>query len=330
MKSLKEQIRDGEFSKLYLFYGDEPYLIRLNAGRIKKALMTEEDEMMNFDLFRENIDTEALKISLETLPFMCERRLVFVENSGAFTSKAPESLTRELEHAAESLPDTTTVVFMEKDVDKRSRMFKAAQKYGQVLEMNHPGEQELGIWISQEFRRRNVRIDQNNISYFLSLTGGNMENILSEIQKLAGYVKEKGVVAREDIDLLVTPSVETKIFRLTDHLGSGRQDQAYLAYQELLRQNEKPEMIFYMICRQFHLLYRTSLMERESADTVAAELKLRPFVSREYKRQAGMFGRERLLKLVKKLYQFDLGFKTGEITVQEALDLVLLRYASLR
>ena len=46
MKTLKEQIRDKEIGKLYLLTGNEPFLIRLNAERIKNALISEEDAII--------------------------------------------------------------------------------------------------------------------------------------------------------------------------------------------------------------------------------------------------------------------------------------------
>ena len=326
MKTLKEQIRDKEIGKLYLLTGNEPFLIRLNAERIKNALISEEDAIMNFDHFEgTRMDPEEIKISLETLPFLGDRRVVLIENSGAFGKKAGEF--ESLSKLLEDLPDTTTAVFMEEETDKRVKLYKTVQQHGQIITLDHPNEHDLSVWIRQECRKRSVRIENNEISYLLSLTGTDMVHILSEIEKLCALAKEKGIIGRAEIDQIITPSVEVRIFRLTDLLGAGKSAAAYLAYKDLLRQNEKKEHIFYMIVRQFHLLYRTSLMEKETFSDVAAELKVRDFVAKEYIRQARMFGRKKIYRIVEKLYQTDLSVKTGEMTIDEALDLTLLQYA---
>ena len=326
MKTLKEQIRDGELGCLYLLTGNEPYLIRLNAQRIKESLISPEDEIMNFDHFEgSRMDPEEIRTSLETFPFMGEKRVVWIEKSGAFGKKADEF--EKLRDILSDLPDTTVAVFMEEDVSKRSKLYKTVLEHGQVVELDHPNEHDLSIWIRQECKKNGVRIGNNDISYFLSLAGSDMSHILSEIGKLCSLAKEKGVITREEIDQIITPSVETKIFRLTGQLGSGKSAAAYLAYQDLLRQNEKREHIFYMICRQFHLLYQTSLMDQAGWEEVSRELKVRDFAAKEYIRQARQFGRKKLYQIVDRLYQTDLAVKTGEMTIEEALDLTMLRYA---
>ncbi|MBO6159783.1 MAG: DNA polymerase III subunit delta [Firmicutes bacterium] len=322
MATLKDQIKAGKIGRLYLLYGSEPFLVRLNARRLKEAVLTEEDEMMNLDRFKENADPDDLKMSFETLPFMSEKRMVLIENSGAFGKKA--AAYESLEKSLLDLPETTVVLFIESDVDKRKKLYKTVQKAGEIYEFGPLGERELSIWIGQEFKKRRVRVDPMGISYLISLLGADMEKIQSEIEKLSSFAASKGFLTKEDMDLLVSPSIETKIFRLTDQLGNGRRADAYRAYQDLLKQNERPEMIFYMIVRQYHLLYRTSLMNPAGAAQVASALGVRDFAARGYLSQASRYGRERLWRLIQRLYEMDLSIKTGQITIQEALDLVIL------
>ena len=117
MKSLKEQIRDHEIGCLYLFYGEERYLVRLNTERLKKALMSEEDEMMNLDDLTSPTDFEVLRASIETFPFMTEKRLVIIRDSHMFGGKGVASLEK-LPELMEEIPSTTTVLFIENEVDK--------------------------------------------------------------------------------------------------------------------------------------------------------------------------------------------------------------------
>ena len=70
LKGLKEQIQKGQIGKLYLFYGEERFLIQLYEQRIKKALLLPEDEMMNLDVMQSPQDPLQVQSSIETLPFM--------------------------------------------------------------------------------------------------------------------------------------------------------------------------------------------------------------------------------------------------------------------
>ena len=46
----------------------------------------------------------------------------------------------------ENIPDTTCLLFVETEVDKRSRMYKAVKKYGYIAEMVRQDSAQLGRW----------------------------------------------------------------------------------------------------------------------------------------------------------------------------------------
>ena len=328
MKSLKEQIRDHEIGCLYLFYGEERYLVRLNTERLKKALMSEEDEMMNLDDLTSPTDFEALRASIETFPFMTEKRLVIIRDSHMFGGKGVASLEK-LPELMEEIPSTTTVLFIENEVDKRSKMYKAVTQYGQAEEFKRLDDNALATWIKHEFKLRNLAIGRNEIQYFLSLTGSDMQRIEAEIHKLSSYMGERGVIEKKDIEAIVTPSVEASVFRMTDALGEGHTKEAYQIYLDLVKQGEVLQRILFMIIRQFRILYKASLMENADPVTLSKELGIPSFAVAKTRRQASRFGRERLEMILERLLEMDSRIKIGEITDAEAMDLILMRDAAL-
>lgn len=325
MRGLKEQIQKGQIGKLYLFYGEERYLIQLYEQRIKKALLLPEDEMMNLDVLQSPQDPLAVQTSIETLPFMAERRLVIIKESGAFEAKAGK--LGELAELMPDLPETTTVVWIESKVDKRSKLYKAVQKNGYIVEFKRLGENELMIWIGQELKHRGIRIDRNTAAYFLSLTGNDMVRIQTELEKLTSYVKERGLITRQDVDSIVSVTIENSIFKLTDYLGNQQPAAAYRIYRQLLEDNEPVHRIFYMMIRQFRLLYKASLMQGADRNTVAKELGVPSFAAGNYQNQARRFGEKRLKELLHQLLEMDVATKTGEMDPEEAATLVILQYA---
>lgn len=328
MKGLKEQIQTGQIGRLYLLYGEERYLIQLYEQRIKKALLLPEDEMMNLDVMQAPQDPLAIQISSETLPFMAERRVVIVKESGAFESK-PGKLG-ELSEWMQDVPDSTTLVWIESKVDKRSKMYKAAQKHGYVVEFKRLGEAELLAWIGQELKRKGIQMDRNTAAYFLSLTGNDMVRIQMELEKLTGYVKEQGVITRQDVDSIVSVTIESSIFKLTDYLGNQQPAAAYRIYRQLIQDNEPVQRIFYMMIRQFRLLYKASLMLGADRNAVAKELGVPSFAAGNYQNQAKRFGEKRLKELLNQLLEMDVATKTGELDAEEAATLVILQYAKPR
>ena len=325
MKGLKEQIQKGQIGKLYLFYGEERFLIQLYEQRIKKALLLPEDEMMNLDVMQSPQDPLQVQSSIETLPFMAERRVVIIKESGAFDLKPGKM--GELADLMQDIPESATVIWIELKVDKRSKFYKAVQKYGYVVEFKRLGENELLTWIGQEVKRKGVQLDRNTASYFLSLTGNDMVRIQMELEKLTSYAKGRGIISREDVDSIVSVTIENSIFKLTDHLGNQQPAAAYRIYRQLLEDNEPVQRIFFMMIRQFRLLYKASLMQGADRNAVAKELGVPSFAAGNYQNQARRFGEKRLKELLNKLLDLDTATKTGELDAEEAATLVILQYA---
>ena len=74
-EELKSSIKDGKIAPLYIFQGQEEFLIEHMIGEIKKALIEEWSEMMNFKSYAELPPVNEAGDFLETLPVMAERKL---------------------------------------------------------------------------------------------------------------------------------------------------------------------------------------------------------------------------------------------------------------
>ena len=84
MKKLNEEIREGTLKQAYLLCGDEAYLRRQYRDRVKKALMGDGD-LMNLNCFEGKgiVPGEVIDLA-QTMPFLAERRVLVIENSGFF------------------------------------------------------------------------------------------------------------------------------------------------------------------------------------------------------------------------------------------------------
>ena len=118
MQQLLEDIKSGQLKQAYLLYGEEAYLRLQYRDRLKNALADPADTM-NFHRFEGKSIAPAELIDLaETMPFFAQRRVILVENSGFF-QKSAEQLADYLKNPA----PTAFFIFVETQVDKRSRMF---------------------------------------------------------------------------------------------------------------------------------------------------------------------------------------------------------------
>ena len=121
MKTIDEDIKNKTFRRCYLLFGEEAYLKKQYREKLLHA-MTKEGDTMNVSFFEgKDIRPGELVDLAETMPFFAERRVILVEDSGFFKS-ACDLLAEYLQAVSE----TASFIFVESEVDKRSKTYKAA------------------------------------------------------------------------------------------------------------------------------------------------------------------------------------------------------------
>ena len=164
MQKLLQDIKNQEYSQIYLLYGDEDYLRKQYRDKLKEALIDDGDTMNNH--YYEGKDTKAEEIIdlAETLPFFASRRVIIVENSGWF-QKGGEKIAEYLLQ----IPDTTYFVFVETQVDKRSKLYKTVGKVGRISEFSSQDEQTLKRWILGMLKKEGKNITAADLPLTLFL-----------------------------------------------------------------------------------------------------------------------------------------------------------------
>lgn len=122
-----------------------------------------------------------------------------------------------------------------------------------------------------------------------------------------------------DIRLFSFPQ---NLFLFLDNLKPGNYEYSIKLFHELKKIMES-ELIFFMIVRQFRLL----LTQIESNDKQIDEVKrLAPWQLSKFKKQANYFPKEKLIRTYNKLFEIDLGQKTGKISfsTEKSIDFFLL------
>ena len=211
MKSLNEDLKTGQFKQIYLLYGEEAYLKKQYRDRLTKALLPEGDTM-NFAHFEgKGVDVKSVIDLSETLPFFAERRLIVFDNTGFFKSAGAD-----LADYIKEMTDTTYYIFVEDEVDKRSKLFKAVKSKGRVVELPFQDENTLKRWVAGKIRNENKQVTEQTIIYFLNKVGTDMENITKELEKLFSYTMEKTDITKEDVDAICVTQIANHIFDMVN------------------------------------------------------------------------------------------------------------------
>lgn len=324
MKSIDEDIRTGSFQSVYLLYGEESYLKKQYGQKLRQAL-SKPDDTMNASFYEgKNVNPGEIIDLAETLPFFADRRLIFMENSGVFKN-ACEELADYMKHITE----TTCFVFMEDEVDKRSKMYKAVRNAGRVVEFPRQTQDVLTRWILSRLKRENKKITQPVLQLFLEKTGDDMENIDKELEKLFCYTLDKEVISAEDVEAVCVVQTTGKIFEMVNRIAEKQQKQALELYYDLLALKEPPMRILFLIARQFQILLQVKDLKRQGYDNkfITSKTKVPEFAVRKNISQAGRFTIGQLRDAVADCVQTEEDVKTGILNDRMAVELLIVKYS---
>lgn len=324
MKILSQHMKSGQFKSVYLIYGEEDYLRKQYKDRMREALIG--DDTMNYNYYEgKGISVKELIDVSETLPFFNERRLILVENSGFFSSSQEE-----LAGYLKEKPETTCFLFVEKDVDKRNKLFKTVSALGYAANMTAPDERMLIRWISGILKKEQRFMREDAMRHFLERIDTDMENIRRELDKLVVYTDGAQEITVGDIDEVCTVYTESQVFDMVRSVAEKQQSKALDLYYDLIAQKEAPMRILYWITRQFNQLYQIKdLQSKGYPDHVIAErMGVRDFVVRKNKTLCQRFSLEELRKSIQICVEREEDVKTGRLNDRMAVELLIIQFSA--
>ena len=324
MKTIDNDIKRQEFKKVYLLYGEERYLIRQYRDKLKKAL-ADQDDTMNFTCFEgDDINVKEIIDLAETLPFFADRRVILIEDSKLLKKGGDE-----LGEYLENLPETTYFVFVEEEVDKRSKLFKAVAKCGNAIEFGTQTDETLMKWVGGRISREGKNITQAAYQSFIAKTGTDMQNIEKELEKLICYTMDKAVIEPEDVEAITTEQLSNKVFEMVDAIASHRQKHAMDLYYDLLALKEAPMRILFLITRQFQILLTVKVMSNQGFNNkeIAAKAGCPEWAVRKYQGQAKAFSLEQIKQAITDGVLYEEAVKTGRMNDQMAVELFIVQYS---
>lgn len=328
MKSLNEDLKTGKFSQIYLLFGEENYLKKQYKERFVKALLPEGDTMNYAHYEGKGIDVKEVIDLAETMPFFAERRVLVFENTGFFKSASGA----ELAEYVKEIPETTYFLFVEEEVDKRSKMYKAVKAKGRAVELPFQDENTLKRWVAGQVGKENKKITESDVVYFLNKVGTDMENITKELEKVFCYTLDRDVVLREDIDAVCVTQISNHIFDMVNAVAEKQQKRALELYYDLLALKEPPMRILFLLTRQYRGLYQVKQLAKKGygRKEIAEKAGLHPFAVGKYMEQAKRFHIKELRAILEDSADIEQRVKTGLLTDHLAVEIFLVKYSSER
>lgn len=323
MRTLNEHIKTGQFKNLYLLYGSEIYLKKQYRDKLKNAIIG--DDTMNYNYYAgKGQDIKALIEMSETMPFFSDRRLIIIESSGFFTSSNDE-----LAEYIKTVPETTYIIFVEDEVDKRNKVFKAVSSAGYAANLSSPDEKTLKLWIAGIIKKEGKNVTEQTIIHFLEIVDNDMENIHQELEKLLCYTAKRDVITEEDVAQVCSVHTENKIFDMINAVALKNQREALRLYDDLLTLKEAPLRILALISRQFNTLLQIKALSVHgyTPSVIAQRTGIKEFIVKKNLGMTRKFSMDELREALEACVKSEEDVKTGRMNDRMAVEMIIIKYS---
>ena len=331
LQLLKQALKTKEPGRLYIFHGEETFLLHHYLEQIRKQLLDELTESFNYHhLNNETFDLQSFADAVENLPMMADATFVQVDDVDPF--KMNEGDRTKMAEILSDIPDYCTVVFTFETLpwkpDKRlKKLWEAIDGNGEIVEFAKQDQKDLIAWVTRHFAAHNKQISSDLCAYLIDITGGTMTALSGEIDKISAY-SGADHIKKTDIDAVTEPVLDAVVFQMTELLSSGRYADALLKLQQLLKMQEEPIKILGAVGGHFRRIStaRTLLDHGKTPSDLQKLCAPMPdFAARKTMEAARRFRPDFCRKSAELILETDYRMKTSFDDNERLLELLLLQ-----
>ena len=337
--TLKAELKNGNASGIYIFAGEEDYLIRYYLRSLREKVTGDEAfAVFNNPIFDGNeIDFGAIIEAVKAPPMMNDYKLVEWRHAD-FTSLRENGLEQLEELVAVCEEHPYSIVAFTADQDgldfgtpkKPSAFIKRFDKQLKILRFEKSTENQLYAWLKKHFDAQGITVGLDTVKALVFRSGRSMDVLVGEVDKLCAlaHARGKSSVTPEDVNEVCSSTPECDTFALSNAILDRNKPQAYLALEEMKLRRVDHTIVMGMIARVFDDLISVSHLLDEGLGALEIEevLGMNKYKLKIYISAAKKYGTERLAVIVNDLARVDADSKFGGVTGYTAVELFLSRY----
>ena len=331
LQTLKLALKNKEPERLYIFHGEEVFLLNHYLSQMRKLLLDPLTESFNYHrLTNETFDIRAFADAVENLPMMAENTFVQVDDVDPF--KMNEGDRTKMTEILSDIPEYCTVVFTFETVswkpDKRlKKLWEAIEGNAQIVEFARQDQRDLIAWVTRHFAAHKKQIPSDLCAYLIDITGGTMTALSGEIDKICAY-SGADVIKKSDIDAVTEPVLDAVVFQMTELLSAGRYADALQKLQQLLKMQEEPIKILGAVGGHFRRISTAKQLQeagKSPADLQKLCAPMPDFAARKTMEAARRFRPEFCAAAASLILETDYRMKTSFDDNERLLELLILQ-----
>lgn len=348
---------------IYLLHGDDEFTSR---EQLKKLRQQGNFEYNQDTFYGGEVDLATITAACNTMPFLADQRLVVVEGlprkrrgesaapvpgdengseesatsgkgskakkgkkSGKGSTESRAGFEKGLAAYIPHIPDSSVlIVLVDELLDANNPLLKVAGEHGKIIQSSLPRGAALESWISKRAKSLGVTIEGDAATLLANFIGNQLRLLANELDKLATYVGDRGIITVDDVRKLSAQVQEARIFDLTDALAQRNQKQALTILHDLLADGEPPIKLISTITSQVRSLLLVKELSQKGLRSaqIASTLGMAPFLADKAARQVSKFTSAQLEVAYRQLLATDASLKRSRMTPEMALDLLVVSF----
>jgi len=324
-QDLISSLKQGRILPLYLFFGEEEFLIREAVDLIISTVVEPGARDFNFNtLYGKDTPASELVNLCQTLPFMAAKRLVIVKEIDALKAADLEELVPYLNDPS---PSTCLVMLSHQGRYEKKAILSAVEAHGAVARFYALLDREIVSWIDAWARARGLTIQRDAAQFLFQALGNDLQKIGNELEKVQIFLQEKKAITFDDVKTVVGDFREYTSFDLAAALGQKNRDKAFLILCRLFQEGEAPMGLLGSIVWNFRRLMQAKAMEAAgmSPDEVVKKLRVIFHQAAQFKEQMRSYSMEELRGVFEVLLSTDKSLKSSGLSGRLVLERMILR-----
>ena len=329
-----DKLIQSKLDSVYLFYGEEEYLINTLINKIKKKF----GELVlgiNYVLI-DDTNIDQLISNIEMPAFGYDKKLIIIKNSNIFKKDGRKKKNSTLEEALinyfkenfEIIEQNCVIVFYEIETNS-TELFGEIEKRAISFKSDYLDSKNLISYLKNICSLYHVEVDDATLMYMVENCGTSLRVLINELRKVIEYTGEGNKITKDAIDQLCIKQIESMIFDLTDNIGAKKISSALDILDNLLANKEPIQVILVTLYTHIKRLYLSKISNGASKDSLVAALGIKPnhvFLIKKYQGQSKNFSEVQLRSLLEALADLDYNSKIGNIDADVGLRSIICNY----
>jgi DNA polymerase-3 subunit delta len=316
-----EKLDHGEISPVYLFVGEETFLMDEAWKKLLSKALPKGGRYFNGErLQAREIEVPDVIERLATTPMFGGRRLIRVDSVETWGKEAREAM----EAFVPLIPPAACLVMTAAGRKNIEGLAKAVEARGKIVQFKSGGK-EAPRWLIERAGQLGKILPLRAAFLLVEMAGTDLHTLASELDKICTFIGEREQIEADDILEAASSQRNFSTFELLDHLRARQAGKAVRSLRSLILAGELPLKILATLAWQIRMVWQVKdgLRQGMSEAELAKRLGAHPFVVKKARAQSSRISDADLYRTLEAICQTDIAIKsTGtppEVLLEELL-----------